>query len=184
MRLRRTSAPVEPLLKPEAARADLRIVDESQDDDIALKIAAATEYFDGKDGILGRALIEQSWELLLDRFPCESEIRIPLPPLRSVESITYVDPDGETQTLATSVYAVDTASEPGVVSLKYGQTWPSTRCQRNAVTIAFTCGYGVSDDVPARIKAAVRLKVVDLYEQTEGNGKAIDALAYGYRVFG
>lgn len=184
MALRRTEAPAEPLLSAADARADLRLVDDSQDADIDLKIAAATEYFDGKDGILGRALVTQKWELSMDKFPFGCEFKIPLPPLQSVESITYLDTNGDEQTLATSVYAVDIASEPGVVSLKYGQVWPSTLSQRNAVTVAFTCGYGTADEVPERIKSAVKLKVVDLFEQAEGNGKAIDSLVFGYRVFG
>lgn len=185
MPLRRTEAPAEPLVSAADVRADtIRIVDDSQDDTIDALILAATEHFDGKDGILGRALVTQKWELTLDRFPCASEIKIPLPPLRSVESITYLDTNGDEQTLATTVYAVDTAAEPGVVSLKYGQTWPSTLCQRNAVTIAFTAGYGVAEDVPERVRSAVKLKAADLFYQTQDNDKSIDALVFGLRVFG
>lgn len=183
MRLRRTAAPDTLPLTVDDLRFDLRLVGTTQDADIEGYIADATGRLDGKDGTLGRALVEQSWELLLDRFPCASEIPIPLPPLRSVTSITYVDTDGATQTLATTVYAVDTASEPGVVSLKYGQTWPSTLCQRNAVTIAFTCGYGLSDDVPDPLKSAIKLMVKDRYDQTQDNEAAIARLIFPYRVF-
>lgn len=183
MALRRTAAPDTLPLTVDDLRFDLRLIDTAQDDDIEGYIAAATDALDGAAGALGRALVEQRWELLLDRFPCASEVKIPLPPLRSVESITYIDTAGATQTLATSVYAVDTASEPGVVSLKYGQTWPATQCQRNAVTIAFTCGYGLSDDVPAALKSAIRLAVKDRYDQTTDNEAAIARLIFPYRVF-
>lgn len=184
MALRRTEAPSELIVSAADVRADtIRIVDDSQDDAIEALILAATEQFDGKDGVLGRALCAQQWELTLDRFPCASEFKIPLPPLQSVESITYVDSNGDTQTLPTSVYAVDTASEPGVVSLKYGQTWPSTRCQRGAVVVAFTCGYGTCEDVPSRVRSAVKLKAADLFYQTQDNAAAIDALVFGLRVF-
>lgn len=183
MALRRTTAPATPVLAPDALRFDLRLFDTAQDTAIEGYIADATERVDGKDGILGRALVTQQWELLLDAFPCASVIRIPLPPLVSVQSITYVDTDGATQTLATSVYAVDTASEPGVVSLKYGQTWPSTQCQRNAVTIAFTCGYGTAAAVPERLKSAIKLMVKDRYDQTQDNAAAIDKLLFPFRVF-
>lgn len=184
MALRRTTAPAEPLLTPAAVRFDLRLFDAAQDAEIAEFIAAATEELDGKDGALGRALVTQKWELTLSGFPCASEFKIPLPPLQSVESITYVDSNGDTQTLATSVYAVDTASEPGVVSLKYGQAWPATRCQRDAVTVAFTCGYGAAGDVPERIKSAVKLKVKDRYDQAQDNAGAVDRLLFAFRVFG
>jgi len=183
MALRRTAAPDELPVSVDDVRFDLRLIDTSQDDAIESYIAAAVEELDGKDGTLGRALVTQSWELILDRFPCASEIKIPLPPLQEVTGITYLDTNGDAQTLATSVYAVDTASEPGVVSLKYGQTWPSTRCQRGAVTIAFTCGYGVSSDVPESIRSAVKLEVADRLEQRSDNAKAIDRLLFRYRVY-
>ena len=184
MALRRTTAPAEPLLSAADVRFDLRLFDATQDDAIAGFITAATEELDGKDGILGRALVTQQWELTLDRFPNACEFPIPLPPLRSVESITYVDSNGDTQTLDTSVYSVDTASEPGYVHLKYGQTWPATRTQRDAVTVAFTCGYGAADAVPERIKSAVKLKVKDRYDQTQDNREAVERLLFPFRVFG
>ncbi len=62
------------------------------DPDISAMIKAAREYLDGSSGILGRALVEQTWELRLDQFPgCwgwpgGAAIEIPLPPLRPVES--------------------------------------------------------------------------------------------------
>lgn len=191
MALRRTAPPAELPLAAADVRAHLRLVGSAEDADITAMLTAATEQLDGKDGILGRALVTQSWELLLDRFPCDSVIRIPLPPLRSVESITYIDTAGATQTLPTSVYAVDIASEPGAVSLKYGQTWPATLCQRNAVTIAFTCGYGTSDDVPGRLKSAIKLMVGDLFENREASivgatrvdNPTVDSLLFPFRVF-
>jgi uncharacterized phiE125 gp8 family phage protein len=190
MALRRTEAPTEVPVTVAEAKANSNITGTSQDDEIEAMIASATEQLDGKDGILGRALCTQEWELLLDAFPCGSEIKVPLPPLQSVESITYVDANGDTQTLATSVYAVDVASEPGVVSLKYGQVWPTTQTQRNAVTIAFTCGYGEAGDVPERIKSAIKLMVGDLFENREAqqtvkleNNPSLNRLLFPFRVF-
>jgi uncharacterized phiE125 gp8 family phage protein len=181
--LRRTAAPDELPVSVDDVRFDLRLIDTSQDAAIESYIAAAVEELDGKDGSLGRALVNQSWELILDAFPCASEIKIPLPPLQEVTGITYIDTNGDEQTLATSVYAVDSASEPGVVSLKYGQVWPATRCQRGAVTIAFTCGYGVCGDVPQSIRDAIKLKVADRLDQQSNNAAAIDRLLFRYRVF-
>lgn len=189
MPLRRTTAPVELPLTLADARAHLRVLDTSEDAQVTAWIGTATEQMDGKDGLLGRALVTQSWELLLDRFPCGSEIRIPLPPLQSVQSVTYVDTAGVTQTLPTSVYAVDAASAPGVVSLKYAQVWPATRDERNAVTIAFTCGYGAAASVPERLKSAIKLLIGDLYAHREAQGEplsrnaTVDALILPFRVF-
>ncbi len=183
MRLRMLTAPDELPVTLAEARTHLEIVDTDRDDAISAWIADATGELDGKDGILGRALVTQQWELALDRFPCGSEIGIPLPPLRSVESITYTDTNGDTQTLATSVYAVDTVSEPGVVSLKYGQTWPSTRCERNAVSIQFTAGYGTADDVPETLKSAIKLRVGDRFANRESQATDLSSLIFRFKVF-
>ena len=134
---------------------------------------AVTAHLDGPDGILGRALISQGWELRLAAFPQridriygDRRIELPLPPLQSVTKIKYVDPDGATQTLADELYTVltDNGSEPGAVIPAYGTTWPATRCQPDAVTVTFVAGYGGTPaDVPAAISAASLLLIEDLY---------------------
>lgn len=133
--------------------------DVSIDELIAGYIVAAREYV---EQYLARPLITQTWRYTLDTFPPDSVnyIEIPRSPLISVSSITYVDDDGNTQTLATSVYSVDADSKPGAVRLKYDQEWPDTRDQPNAVTINFTAGYGAAPaNVPASTKQAMKLLI-------------------------
>lgn len=143
------------------------------DDDTLIDdlIAAAAAHMDGRDGVLGRALLTQTWTLALDDFPCETwddpfaGIRVPLPPLQSVTSITYLDGQGDSQTLATSVYAVDTTSQPGVISLKSGQSWPSVQDVRNAVTITFVAGYGATAAaLPRPLRLAAQQLVATWYD--------------------
>jgi uncharacterized phiE125 gp8 family phage protein len=170
------------------AKTHLR-VDHSDDDTLITGlINAAVAHLDGKDGILGRALITQVWELKLDEF-CPA-IRLPLPPLATVDAITYVDTDGVTQTLAASEYQV-TSGEPAKIVPAYGKSWPDTRCEPEAVRVEFTCGYGNAADVPAGIKAAILLHVGTLYRDREtvniGNIinelPAYDALIAPYKVW-
>ncbi|MEC9346065.1 MAG: hypothetical protein VYB54_07545 [Pseudomonadota bacterium] len=152
--------------------ADLKAflrVDTSDDDDLIAAIgAAATAHLDGRNGVLGRALGTQTWVWSLDRFPGHvtgniyADLRVPLPPLQSVTSISYVDPDGDSQTLSTDVYDVDTKSVPGVIFLKYGQSWPSIREQRNAVTVTFVAGYST---VPGPLVQAIKNLSALLYDQ-------------------
>ncbi len=91
------------------------------------------------EAITRRALITQTWELVLDEFP--PDITLPFPPLQSVVSVKYIDTAGVEQTLSASSYIVDTDSEPARITPAYGEVWPSTRCQVNAVRIRFVCGY-------------------------------------------
>lgn len=104
------------------------------------------------------ALLTQTWDLTLDRFPAWV-LNVPKPPLRSVTSITYIDTNGVTQTLDASQYVVDTKSEPGRITPAFGAVWPSTQCRINAVTVRLVCGFGAAADVPADVKHWIQLRL-------------------------
>ena len=153
MRTAELQAPaVEPVTLTDAKR-HLRIEDSDSDQDLDRKIRAARRQV---EGFLGRQLIQAKYTLFLDRF--SKEIELPFPPLVSIDQIRYVDEAGATQTLNPpfTIFATDINVEPGLLYLAYDQTLPSTRIQRNAVEIDFTCGYGAStDDVPEDIRLAI-----------------------------
>lgn len=142
-------------------------VDESH---ITALISAAVGYVDAKNGVLGRALVTQTWDMKLDRFP--AVICVPLPPLQSVTSITYVDSNGDSQTLSSLLYTVDTSTEPARIIPAYNESWPSTRGHIDDVTIRFVAGYagdGASPEdlranVPFNIKAGIKVLVNELYQ--------------------
>lgn len=90
---------------------------------------------------------------------------MPLGPLQSVSSITYVDTDGVTQTLSSGAYVVDDKSERGWVVLASGEEWPSTYDVINAVTISFVAGYGdATTDVPEPLREMILLIVTQWHE--------------------
>ena len=130
----------------------------------------------GNKGILGRALITQTWALYLDDFPAGDCFELPLPPLQSVTSIQYYNDAGTLTTLSSSVYQVDTVSEPARVMLKLGQTWPTVEQQLlNAVVVTFVAGYGNASAVPEALKASLYLLVQKAYDATRtGDDKAGD----------
>lgn len=146
----------------------IRVVYTDEDAAIADMVLAATQRFDGRDGSLGLCLITQSWTLTLDAFT--AEIAIPLPPCQSIGAITYVDPDGVTQTLDAAAYqAFGLGSTDGArVRPAYGTSWPSNRNQPDAVTITFTAGFGDDPgDIPEPIRTAIKMRVGHLYEHRE-----------------
>jgi len=152
-----------------AAEAKLHLRVDSSDDDtyISALIKAARKKLEADTG---RALITQTWKLILDRFPDSDDeaILMPKAPLQSVSSITYVDTDGVTQTWDSSEYRVDTDSVPGRITPAYNQSWPTTRSVTGAVTITFVAGYGnSSQNIPDDLRHAMRLLIGHWYENRE-----------------
>ena len=153
------------------ARTHLRIEPfgsplEHPDDAYISTLITIARYF--CEQYLERSLATQTVVMVVDNF--NSTIYLPNAPVQSVDSITYIDVDGVTQTLATSVYELDAYENK--IRLKYGQEFPSVRPQEDAVTITFTAGYtnGLSPDtypLPAPITAAMLLIIGNYYENRQ-----------------
>lgn len=185
----------EPVLLADA-KDHLRVDDVNSDAQIATLIQVAREEV---ESFLGRALMPQTLRLNLDCFPgllwgtrmrmvgaCQ-QIELPMPPLASVSSITYVDTDGATQTLDPSLYIVDANSEPARIRPSYGNEWPATREQINAVAITYTAGYANATAVPAAIKQAILLIIGENFINREAGspGRAwdtVDRLLWKHRI--
>lgn len=115
-----------------------------------------------------RALCSQTCKLYLPEFACE--IQIPKPPVSAISSITYVDSDGTTQTLSSSVYQSNLKRTPPRIREAYGQQWPTTRCDtENAVTVTFVAGYGEPSAVPFQAKEAIKMLVNFMYDPRCGD---------------
>lgn len=115
-----------------------------------------------------RQLVTATWRATCDRFEPRA-IKLPRGPLRSVTSVQYLDTAGALQTLDPSAYEVDGAREPGTVGPAYGQAWPATRCQAQAVRITYQSGYGGAADVPEPIKAALKFAIA-MWCRRRGDG--------------
>ena len=143
-------------------KTDLRIDDDDSDALLSGLIHVARDYVESETN---RALVSQTWDFSLDRF--SNEIMLPKPSLISIDSISYIDTAGATQILDSSLYQADAVSVPGRVRPAYGEQWPATRNQMNAVTIRFVCGYGSRLDVPRSIKKAMSLIVGHYHKNRE-----------------
>jgi uncharacterized phiE125 gp8 family phage protein len=168
--LRIVAPPYAPVTLAEA-KQHLRVDHDDEDDDIQMCIDAATGFVDGPDGFLGRALIDQTWDLYLDRFPTR-EIKIPLPPLIELESVTYDDSAGVVTVLDPTLYSVDAVSEPGWI-VPVNSSWPTTFDGINAVRIRFRAGYIDTSmhppvgEIPADIRKAILLYTGSMFANRE-----------------
>jgi uncharacterized phiE125 gp8 family phage protein len=128
----------EPLTLEEAKRF-LRITTNAEDDDVLAIVAAARKRIERGTEL---ALITQTVEVKLDRFWGHGALELPMPPLQSVESITYLDEAGAEQVLDPATYKVSTHRKPGRVWLAYDKSWPATNPERECVTVTFKAGFG------------------------------------------
>jgi len=135
----------------EAARRAARASGTALDAELEDRVRGITEEVEHK---IGRALIEQTWEMSLNEFPRAGAIKLPPAGLLAVGQVKFHDVDGVLQTLHPDDYLVDTKSAPGWLLPAPGCAWPATQAQRvNAVEIQYVCGYGPTEaDVPPAIK--------------------------------
>jgi len=126
------------------AKAHLRITDANSDAKITSLIPTAREL---AEQYTGRALVSRQWDWTLDSFPVQ--LLPPFPPLRAVDSVKYTDAAGAQQTLATTEYTVDKASEPSRLVEAYGKYWPTLRGTINDVVVRYRAGYATPFTVVA-----------------------------------
>ena len=160
----KTSPAKEPVSLAEAKlHLKIEAIDTAEDSLIERLIVVARHHAETSTR---RALVTQTWTLALDGFP-GGVIEVPRPPLSSVTSITYIDPEGATQILAADRYRVDAQREPGRLTPAWDESWPATRPVSNAVEVEFTAGYGTPDKVPEDIRQALLLIVGRYYAHRE-----------------
>lgn len=154
-----TAPASEPITLAEA-KMHCRIDNADEDELVIMLIASVRQH---AETILRRRLITQTLDGYLDAFPME----IKLMPLQSVTAITYIDTDGNTQTLAADQYLVDATSQPARISRAYNVDWPDTRVQNNAVKVRFVAGYGLPAAVPQCIKSWMLVRIATLFSNRQ-----------------
>ncbi len=183
----KTPPTVEPITLAEA-KQHLRVTFTDEDAAIQGYIRAARRNL---ERVYNRAFITQSLVLGLDLFARSSWLSEPLwgwqpavwaaglsvwwsalelrPPVQSITSVTYLDPSGVTQTLASSEYSFDPGAEatPGRIYPALNKTWPAVALVPNAIQIEYVAGFTKPELVPDDWKSAVKLYVGHLYENRE-----------------
>ena len=157
MELKRIVAPASGVVSLSDAQEHLRV---TGDDEIALisgYVATASAYLDARDGVLGDALVTQTWRLTIDS---PSEVTIPLGPVQSIVAIKYLDQSGAEQTVSPTLYRLSGAD----VELVEGEEWPEVADRSRAFWIDFVAGYGPATAVPATVRQAALLMIGEMYE--------------------
>lgn len=147
-----------------AARAWLRLTDVSEDAIVTELIIASRRRI---EAMIGRTLINTSFLLTLDGFPCGG-IRLPRSPLISLDSISYTDIGEAPATIGNPVLATHadgtTSAFPPLSS-----SWPAT-FPGSEVEVSFTAGLAAdAESVPEDIRLALKMLLADAFEHRQSS---------------
>lgn len=168
-----TAPLIEPVTLTEALN-HLRVNTTEDNAMVAAQITAARMW---AESYTRRAFINQTWDLKLD-YDWPSRIYLPVAPLSSVTSITYLDTAGASQTLASSQYLVRETGSEGIPYIvpAYDVEWPSVYYVPETITVRFVAGYGATAaTVPDPIKQAILLHVELLYDRNPVNRELLES---------
>lgn len=148
-------------------KTHLRVDSADEEDIVASYIDAAVALLDGWTGILGRALVQQTWRQDFDDF--SARMPLPLAPAMGITSITYYDGANTQQTLSSSYYRLLTDELGPYVARLPDLSYPSVTSSRDAaVSVTYTAGFGTTAaSVPASIRQAMLLLVAHWYRNRE-----------------
>lgn len=174
-----TVAQVRPHLRIEPYGSPLEHPD---DPDIARMITASRKWM---EDYLERSLGTKTYELALDVF--KDYIQLGNAPIQSIISVSYVDPDGNTQTLDSSLYYYDEFDYR--IYLKTGEQFPITDTVVNAIRVQYIAGYtnGESPDtypIPYPMLSAMLLMIGSFYENRQQDVMGSARLSFNSVPFG
>ena len=150
-------------VEPEDPEDEPTVVTSHPDDTyIASLIATAVEW---GEAFQNRSWITRTITVYLDEWP-DVLFYLPMPPIRSITSVSYYAPDNTETTLDPSTYWL---APDGALCLTEGKTWPADALRSTmGVKIVYKAGYGdTASAVPKRCKQAVLLMVGHWYENRE-----------------
>lgn len=168
-------------------------------------IWGAQQMLDGPSGG-GVPLLTQQWRLSVDKWP-DDYIIVPMVPVQSIDSITYLDlgynentlpGGGDPATGAGGQYVYDLDANPVHIRRAFGVVWPLLGIIPGAVKVTFTCGIAATPATwPDRyrdIRQFIKLMVSHYYNHrdavvgVEGRDSStplplgVDAILDKYRV--
>jgi len=160
MNLTVITPPEEEPVSVATAKAHLRVDYATDDALIESYLKAAREL---GEALARRAFVTQTLRLVVDQIPADRVLKLPRPPLQSVEAITYIDDDGNEHDWTD--FTVDARSEPGRIIF---HSLPNASLQESgAIAIEYIAGYESAADMPMVFAQAVLLTVAHWYENRE-----------------
>jgi uncharacterized phiE125 gp8 family phage protein len=156
------------------AKAFLRVDDSAEDGLIATLASAARLHV---ESVTGRAMLFQSWRLVLDAWPVERTIALPVGPVEAVSAVTAFDADDEPHELELTQFSV----QAGRLMLPREIDGAPALRERLGLEIDYVAGHGeAASAVPADLKHACLVLVGYWFENRDavivaGSGAVVPA---------
>lgn len=182
----RSTPPADAAISLEQAKKYLRVDHDDDNDDVQRFIDAAIAHLDGsgleRDGLLGRALVNQSWILEAER-PDRGRIVIEYGRVQSITTVEVMT-SGAYVAWDTANYRKGYRDGNCFIVPVAGQSFPPHDHREDAFRITYVCGYGAADAVPNNLIEAMLLHIGHMYENrgavvVEARGAAY-AVPMGY----
>ena len=155
------AGPAEEPVSLAEARAFLRVDDTAEDALITTLIGAARLHV---EGVTGRALLAQSWRVVLDAWPLDDQVKLPVTPFMAVTEITAYDASGAGHEVPLAQFL----SEPDRLLLPRTVAGMPVLRERQGIEVDYVAGFGAEPgDVPADIRQALLGLVAHWFEHRD-----------------
>lgn len=181
------AGPVEEPVSLAETKAFLRLDADTEDGLVTTLIAAARLHV---EGTTGRALVRQGWRAVLDRWPADRVVTLPVAPPLELSEIRVFDEQDDEQVLGLAQFLPETGVAPARLLLPGAIDGMPVLRERLGIEIDYVAGFGEAADVPADLKQAVLALVAHWFEHRDavivaGSGAVVPAgferLVAGYR---
>jgi uncharacterized phiE125 gp8 family phage protein len=143
------------------AKAWLKVDGADEDALLATLITAARLHL---ESVTGRALLTQSWRLVLDAWPAGGEVWLPVAPLSELTAIRAFDEDGDEHAIGLAQFLVEPGGTPTRLVLPATVAGMPVLRQRFGIEIDYVAGFGEAADVPQELKQALLVLVAHWFE--------------------
>ena len=165
------------------AKAFLRLDSDAEDGLVTTLIAAARLHV---EGTTGRALVRQGWRAVLDAWPAEREVRLPVASLLELTEIRVFDVQDDEHVIGLGQFQIEAGVAPARVLLPTTVAGMPVLRERLGIEIDYVAGYGDVADVPRDLKQALLALVAHWFEHRDAVADAVmpagfERLVAGYR---
>lgn len=157
----------------QAVKDHLKINWENEDSLLSQYISASRDEAETYTGfMLCKQLIEQRFDSFHNPF------LLAVGNVKTIDSIDYVDQNGQVQELDSSFFVLSTFKQLPEVSLAPGKNWPETNGQSESVRIKFWAGEEEATTIKQSIKGALLAMIADREDNRTDYTRRFPTAAY------